>query len=456
MKKTILIFFFIFPISVFSQNDFLLNIDKACFISNDSLGYIDIYYAFHSDKMVKQYVNNDTLLTGLLSVRILDINTKKIRVKNKWSFNHILNNDNSNNETNTFIGLIRFELPSGKYSCEIKGQDATDTLKQSIYSFDFVIDNLKENAFSMSDIQIASSIRKSFPKEETMFSKNSYEVIPNPNLTFGKTLPAVFFYTELYDLNSGKDSKKLKLESSVINSFGDTVQKKIKYIPSTISSMVYVDVVNISKNISGIYKINLMICCSDSIGKIEKEKRFFIYNPHIQDTLKIRSNPELLASEFITYNDEQLNTIFDYSRYIASVEELNRWKVLDKLIDKQLFLFHFWKSRDNDPSTEKNSVKTEYFRRIKISNDRYSTLGKKGYATDRGRVMCLYGVPSEIERFPSDVENKPYEKWTYYRVEGGVIFVFADLFGFSEYTLIHSTKKGELRDDNWRLQVRTN
>ena len=40
-----------------------------------------------------------------------------------------------------------------------------------------------------------------------------------------------------------------------------------------------------------------------------------------------------------------------------------------------------------------------------------------------------------------------------HEIEGGVYFVFADLTGFSDYTLLHSTKRGELRDDNWQRRI---
>ena len=58
-------------------------------------------------------------------------------------------------------------------------------------------------------------------------------------------------------------------------------------------------------------------------------------------------------------------------------------------------------------------------------------MSKIGWKTDRGRVLILYGEPNEIERFPNQMDKKPYEIWHYDDVEGGVIFVFADLSGFS-------------------------
>jgi hypothetical protein len=95
----------------------------------------------------------------------------------------------------------------------------------------------------------------------------------------------------------------------------------------------------------------------------------------------------------------------------------------------------------------------EYLKRVEYSNQHFKALGKKGWRTDRGRVFLKYGEPSEIERFPNQIDTKPYEIWYYNEIEGGVIFIFADLTNFSDYQLIHSTSRGELRDDNWQRRI---
>ena len=38
------------------------------------------------------------------------------------------------------------------------------------------------------------------------------------------------------------------------------------------------------------------------------------------------------------------------------------------------------------------------------------------------------------------------------RVQGGVIFVFVDQNGLGEYSLVHSTYRTEIREDNWYRQ----
>jgi GWxTD domain-containing protein len=160
-----------------------------------------------------------------------------------------------------------------------------------------------------------------------------------------------------------------------------------------------------------------------------------------------------VASEYMILSEEEIDEMFDYSKYIASDIEIREWNRLSNLHDKQVFIYHFWKTRDLTPEDSRNEFKFEYLRRVNIANERFKSFNRKGWATDQGRIYCLFGEPSNIDRYPAETGLKPYEIWTYERIEGGVIFVFADLFGFSEMSLIHSTKQGELRDDDWHRKV---
>jgi GWxTD domain-containing protein len=116
-------------------------------------------------------------------------------------------------------------------------------------------------------------------------------------------------------------------------------------------------------------------------------------------------------------------------------------------------MFEFWKNRDDNPATPDNEAFRKYFQNVELADSKYSGLGKAGWKTDRGRVFLLYGEPSEVERYPNQLETRPYEIWSYNGIEGGVYFVFADLTGFSDYTLIQSTKRGEIRDDSWNRRI---
>ena len=90
---------------------------------------------------------------------------------------------------------------------------------------------------------------------------------------------------------------------------------------------------------------------------------------------------------------------------------------------------------------------------VNTANQQFREM-KQGWRTDRGRVLLLYGVPDEIERFPYSAENKPYEIWKYFSIQGGVIFVFVDKRELGRYELVHSTARGELNDPEWERWIR--
>ncbi|MDX1700930.1 MAG: GWxTD domain-containing protein, partial [Melioribacteraceae bacterium] len=143
-------------------------------------------------------------------------------------------------------------------------------------------------------------------------------------------------------------------------------------------------------------------------------------------------------------------------KIVATKNESEQYSDLDSLNAKREFLYLFWKKRDNIPATEVNEFKRAYFSRVTMAEQRYSALSNPGYRTDRGIVYIKFGEPDEIDRHPNETETKPYEVWYYNQIEGGVVFVFADLTGFNNYELLHSTKRGELQDPRWRRRIETN
>ena len=92
-------------------------------------------------------------------------------------------------------------------------------------------------------------------------------------------------------------------------------------------------------------------------------------------------------------------------------------------------------------------------RRIDFVTRNFTISVRKGYLTERGRVYLTYGEPDQRDFYPSEINKKPYEIWFYNDIEGGVSFIFGDVTGFGNYELLHSTKRGEIRDDNWEMRI---
>lgn len=452
MKKLLLLLFITFNFTNFSQQNFRIEFDYARFSYDDSSKYVEFYYSFYHNQLTPTLIDNQEIVSGILNLVVKNKDDKTEIINKTYQFNNISDTALNNN---SLIGNIGFIIPFGEYVCYVIGKDGNNNSNIDSISFEMNLNKHPENIFSLSDIQIASSIKQS-DDQNSMFYKNTYEVIPNPSNLFGETIPVIYYYIEIYNLTKNISSENIKIETQLLNGRNETVLSRSKLLTRKNDAIVDAGILNISKQPTGGY--HLLITLSDSVinQRYTSSKRIFIYNPLIIDTtISSYSETSMIASEFAVMSIEELDEVFSFSKYIASKQEVTQWEKLTESDAKKNFLFEFWKRRDMDLTTSQNEFKKEYFDRVQKANNNFTTIQRKGWRTDRGRVFIIYGEPSEIERFPNQVDTKPYEIWQYNQLEGGVVFVFADLTGFSDYSLIHSTVRGELRDDQWQRKITT-
>ena len=155
------------------------------------------------------------------------------------------------------------------------------------------------------------------------------------------------------------------------------------------------------------------------------------------------------SAEFVGLSNDELVDEFREAKYIASSSDINTFEKLTTMESRREFLANFWTDVESGRRGHSDFTRSLYLERVITANQRYKALGKKGWLTDRGRVFILYAEPDEVERFPSSENSKSYEIWHYYQIEGGVQFIFIEISGFGDYTLVHSTKRGELQDERW-------
>ncbi len=450
----IIIFVVIFGFAAMAQNAFKVDFDYSRFFYDDSSGYLEIYYAFFEPDLLVTAEDDQNVIKGFLNIQLKNLQNDQLILDRDFRFTNVVDTELSSGNK-SLTGNLGFLVPFGEYLCMLTGKDGSDLSKIDTISFQVSIMELPSERFSISDIELASSIKQS-DNVQSMFYKNTYEVIPNPSSIYGEALPVIYFYTEMYNLDYDIKSPLLKIEHLLINSRNQAVVRKPKLVSRKTSSIVEVGAINITKIPSGTYTLALSATDSLKNMTIYSSKKIFIYNPSVADEAAgDLSDMDVLSSEFAAMSEEELDENFSVSKYIATTPEIVQWAKLSEPDAKKNFLFNFWKARDVDVTTGRNEFKREYFRRIAWSNDRYTTIQKKGWKTDRGRVYIIFGEPSEIERYPNQVDTKPYEIWRFDQIEGGVVFVFADLSGFNDYTLIHSTKRGELLDENWMRRIST-
>jgi GWxTD domain-containing protein len=123
-------------------------------------------------------------------------------------------------------------------------------------------------------------------------------------------------------------------------------------------------------------------------------------------------------------------------RYIAQPEEHDKILSAEPEEEMRKKFVEFWAKRDTDPTTGKNELMEEYYRRVEYANKNFGHY-MDGWKTDRGMVYIRFGAPDNVERHPFDMNTKPYEIWYYYELERQ--FVFIDETGFGDYRLRYPT-----------------
>lgn len=454
MKKIItVLFILIFNTNFLLAQDAGFDFDYAQFAYDSVSNYVEIYYVFDQSRLTIVDREGENVVEASLSIQITDSTTSDTLVNNQWLIKHPVAESTSGSQS--LVGVVSFILPKGTLKCVVKGTDLNkiDNFR-SITEYVKVKPMLNSSA-AISDIQLASKMVQGSENKNSIFYKNTYEVIPIPNLVFGGNQPALFFYSEIYNINDpAMKSDTLKLNEIIFNSRGKIVREKNKMISRKNDTRVEVGSFILAQLPTDTYTLAISLIDTVSNVGVTSSKKFFVYNPDVVETDSTYNQAKpLLSSTFGTMSEEELDDIFEKSKYIATSQEIDKYQKLSGVDGKREFLFNFWNGRDQDPSTAENEYFYSYLQRVESANSRFNSMQKAGWKTDRGRVYIIYGEPSEIERYPNQIESRPYEIWYYNEIEGGVYFVFADITGFSEYTLVHSTKRGELRDDNWGRRI---
>ncbi|HEY3252292.1 MAG TPA: GWxTD domain-containing protein [Ignavibacteria bacterium] len=130
----------------------------------------------------------------------------------------------------------------------------------------------------------------------------------------------------------------------------------------------------------------------------------------------------------------EIDELISQLQYIAKDEEMDYMKAGKTAGERQKRFIEFWKKKDPSPSTRRNEIMQEYYRRLMLADKKFSTMYTKGWKTDMGMVYVIFGEPNNIDRHPFELDTKPYEVWQYYELNRD--FVFVDNSGFGDYRLI--------------------
>jgi GWxTD domain-containing protein len=242
-----------------------------------------------------------------------------------------------------------------------------------------------------------------------------------------------------------------RIKEEIIDSKGNTVKtlpvRKKKITPSGI---VNINKTPVSALQSGMYDLKVEILGENGQLYDTKKVSFSVYRPtdFVHKGAVSSSNYDELYTVYLAFSESDLDTEFEQVSYIASSQDADIYNKLE-LEGKRKFLTEFW-ARQSD-SAERNAMVTrsDYLERVKYANDRFTSGSDHGWKSDRGRVVILYGIPDDIEKYLGGGDTKQHEVWTYYELENGVKFIFVNVTGYGKYRLVHSTMHNEVKDYEW-------
>lgn len=343
-------------------------------------------------------------------------------------------------------------LAPGRYNLKVTAVDAV-TKRSGIATFELNVRDFSGDDLKMSDLEMAYDIQ-SLDTTSSISSliKANRRVLPNPNRYFSNEDSLIYYYTEVYNLSDKADaSNEFSVQATLHDAFGYELRKyalRTHKKPGT--TAVLTDAVPVKGIPGGAYELHIEIKDLATGLKASAAKKFMMIYGFEQLA------PTMADSSAFTDRDAQL--MEQVIKYISTSEEKDMYRDLD-LDGKKAFLAQFWDRKNPKPGSPVNEFKNEIFRRFAYANQYYSTTlvtKDDGWKTDRGRIYITYGNPDNIERHPSSMGQKPFERWYYDRLPGQTgndYCLFVDLDGYGNYRLVHSTIKGEISNPEWEAKI---
>lgn len=434
----------VLPQQIKPSGTFVLNLDYAKFRNDEKSGYLEIYYGFYPQLINYRKVGDRFVGVMRLETRLTAVSSGERIINDRSNVPISISDTSDPSYRYPRVSQVGYAVPNGEYRLEVMVTDTLDPSVRDSANLPISVQSIPLTIAS-SDIELCSSIKPSEEKGGS-FYKNTLDVVPNPTLLFGiVSQPMMFSYVEFYNLDAGNS---YKVKTQVLSSDGKVAKESSKDKKYGVKNAVEAGTTNVASLVSGKYRIRIILV--DTAGSVltQSEKTFFTYNPHVQAGQSAAISA--MATQLAGLTSEELAEEFRMSQYVATDQEIKTFTQITSLEGRRDFLARFWADVEGGRLGITGFTRAGYLQRISTANQRFRSLGKDGWRTDRGRVLVLYAEPDEVERHSSSQEGKPYEVWRYNSIENGVEFVFVDRTGFSDYVLVNSTKRGELRDDTWQ------
>ncbi len=438
-----------------------ISIDYGAFAFDASESMVEIYMAIGAASL--QYENAERGYQAILPVGLslwrstdaaLEGTPDSVVWEREIDLAFSVRDTSTLEEGQVFIRQIRVTIPPGEY--ELRASVLSPDGDRLDAERDLIIpDFAQHESCVFSDITLASTITRSDDREDA-FHKNGLSILPNASQLYGMGASSLFYYAEAYNLAcAASDGGEYTLLTYVseANQAAPLPGLQKRSVRQARDIDVLVGSFDVKSLPSGTYFLRFVILNEANEALVEQSRKFFVFNPSVASATAAAQQPRTVfeTSGYATMPEEEVSQGLEHARVIATEQETRRIRRMSDLEAQRRFLMEFWQVRDPSPETEENEFRNDFYSRLMYANERYSIRNREGWETDRGQVLVKYGRPTSIEPHLYDSGFKPYEIWVYNSIpgEGEAQFVFADLDGFGDFELVHSTVIGERKLANW-------
>lgn len=439
---------------------FEIYVNNKIFYTPEKTSYIECITGF-STKNLKLISVNGGLKGSIQAVIMLKEDaSNKIAAFDKYTIHTPILQDKTATQS-VIVDLKRFQLPAGKYNFEATYTDANDTSNHHSVTQVITIAPFIESGANFSDGVFMEYVGEMNKKDET-FNRSGFEMKPFVLDFYPQTLNKISMYVEAYNL-----TEILKPENAFLSKFyienDDTKSKVEGYMRNQKASAQQVNGLLASFDISNLPSGNYNIVVEVLDKKntfIGKQKLFFqrsnpalskIENDYSYDLANTQASKAELDL-FSELDFKKIEFSLKATSPIMKNEDNGQLQAVLKSKDEETmrkYLVRFWKA--TNPNNPRGAY-DDYMKVVNQVEELYSVGRLHGFDTDRGRVFLKYGAPSFKDIRPNTRDELPYEQWTYYNTgnQNNVIFIFYDRDGIGMFKLIHSTARGEIRNENYR------
>lgn len=266
-------------------------------------------------------------------------------------------------------------------------------------------------------------------------------------------------YSEVYVHQETSKHKKF-VQLSVFDEGDNFLKSQIFHVNSSFSSS-YVFEMETSDLKSGPYRLQVELK-SFPKGTIydSHSLNFYRENPYL-------GNPEdsiehYLQQEYV-YQLEEAELDYCLRAVVPVVPQIfsDQWAQVARkgtIDEKRTLLMEYYIFLDHNNYFQEF---LDYMEEVEFCNEHFDSGFGYGFESDRGMIYLKYGPPNDQFQQEHESTAPPYEIWTYNELketrQTNVKFIFHNpSLAPGNYTLLHSTARGELYNPRWKLDLYKN